>query len=283
LLSNISSKVVYLADELHDLDKEVEILRASVYFTLTEQSYKKLEKDALPGNFISKLRNFKDMSYKGKNAFVEAIKKALLEPEQAVYIPDIVKSAEVSYEKQDKLTEIKIEKNAKWMLLQANLSIIEILIGCIPFLKDDIERASADEENNYKNQFLNTLSLLITQTMSNYFLPMLYGVVGTCAYILRSLSKEIKKIIFSEASVVQYWLRLPLGILSGLAIGWFFKTDTLTRFVTIQPFALAFVAGYSVDLLFIAMDRLIGAFMANDNKSEAIDKNKLSDNSRGNQ
>jgi hypothetical protein len=57
-------------------------------------------------------------------------------------------------------------------------------------------------------------------------------------------------------------LRGWLGAVSGLAIGWFCKPSSadVNGLGLISPFALAFVAGYSVDLLFTAMDRIVSAF-----------------------
>src|ERR1700680_5228090 len=56
---------------------------------------------------------------------------------------------------------------------------------------------------------------------------------------------------------------MRLGVIAGLAIGWFFAPDnksTGAGLSALSPLALAFVAGYSVDLLFTAMDRLVAAF-----------------------
>jgi hypothetical protein len=50
--------------------------------------------------------------------------------------------------------------------------------------------------------------------------------------------------------------RLLLGGLSGLVIGWFIDPSSVK---TASPFALAFVAGYSVELLFSIMDKIIAA------------------------
>lgn len=94
-----------------------------------------------------------------------------------------------------------------------------------------------------------------------YVLPLLYGLVGACAYILRNLAANIEARTFSEVSETQYQLRFYLGALSGMAIGWFFTSGTSpTLLNSISPFALAFVAGYGVELLFTAMDRIIDAF-----------------------
>lgn len=47
--------------------------------------------------------------------------------------------------------------------------------------------------------------------MSLYILPILYGLVGACAYILRTISQQIKARTFTRASKVRLQLRMVLG------------------------------------------------------------------------
>lgn len=110
-------------------------------------------------------------------------------------------------------------------------------------------------------QGTSTASTVTVTVLSTYILPILYGLVGACAYILRALSEYIEKNTFSNSISVRLRLRLLLGILAGLSIAWFFNPESLTTTAGhITPFALAFVAGYSVELLFSAMDAIISAF-----------------------
>ena len=95
-----------------------------------------------------------------------------------------------------------------------------------------------------------------------YILPLLYGLVGACAYILRSLSQDIKNFTFASVSHPGYLTRLLLGGLSGLAIGWFVSPESMAAAKTLSPLAIAFVAGYSVELLFAAMDKVALFFSA---------------------
>ena len=106
----------------------------------------------------------------------------------------------------------------------------------------------------------------ILQIMQLYLLPLLYGLVGSCAYILRSLTNEIKSLTYTPNANTGYTLRLRLGTLSGLAIGWFASPETTSVIKTLSPFALAFVAGYSVELLFSLMDRIISALGGGEGK-----------------
>ncbi|MBF0329926.1 MAG: hypothetical protein HQL10_12270 [Nitrospirae bacterium] len=123
--------------------------------------------------------------------------------------------------------------------------------------KSPLERLTKKQQQQIK--YLQNAQYIL-QVMQLYILPLLYGFVGACAYILRTLSSEIKNITYTEVSDVGYLLRLQLGALAGLAIGWFASPETFSVVKNISPFALAFLAGYSVELLFTVMDRIIAAF-----------------------
>ena len=91
----------------------------------------------------------------------------------------------------------------------------------------------------------------------------MYGLLGSLAYVLRTLSTEIKTLTYTYASDINYMLRLHLGTLSGLAIGWFFIGSTsaeTSAVATLSPLALAFLTGYSVEILFTLMDKIVAAF-----------------------
>lgn len=105
----------------------------------------------------------------------------------------------------------------------------------------------------------------VLEVMQIYILPLLYGLLGASAYVLRSLNTEIRDLTYVVESNISYRLRIQLGALSGLAIGWFTIPETSSSvssssFGTLSPLALAFLAGYSVEILFSGMDRLISKF-----------------------
>lgn len=110
---------------------------------------------------------------------------------------------------------------------------------------------------------------LILQPIQEYILPLLYGWIGALAYVLRSINREIKQITYTHQSKEHYRLRAQLGALSGLAVGWFisvdpeyYTTNSSFSFGNLSPLALSFLAGYSVELLFSAMDKIVEAFSA---------------------
>jgi hypothetical protein len=115
----------------------------------------------------------------------------------------------------------------------------------------------------------------VNDCMQQLLLPLLYGWLGAMAYILRTVSQQARDRLFRSENQVVWDLRGWLGAVSGLAIGWFCKPSSadVNGLGLISPFALAFVAGYSVDLLFTAMDRIVSAFSGPVSKtSEAASK-----------
>ncbi len=127
-----------------------------------------------------------------------------------------------------------------------------------------------EEDQLVRQQLLLTSAKATLKAMSGYVLPLLYGLLGAAAYVMRTLSKEIFEVTFSNVSNIRFILRLVLGMLSGISVGLILTPDTLpTTLSSITPLALAFLAGYSVELLFSAMDRLISAFSSEGTRSPA--------------
>ncbi len=106
--------------------------------------------------------------------------------------------------------------------------------------------------------FENILSAdFILSAFQNYLLPLLYGLLGAFIYVLRELLKEIKHLTYSFDSEIRYRLRLTLGALGGMIIGWFLRAEESTALASMSPMALAFLMGYNVEVLFSIMDKII--------------------------
>lgn len=100
---------------------------------------------------------------------------------------------------------------------------------------------------------------LARECVELYLLPLLYGLLGSCLHVLRTLAASIE----TRTHVVSrlYLVRIYTGGLAGLVIAWFgIGGEGAGPLVSLTPFALAFLAGYSVELLFAFMDRLVAAF-----------------------
>lgn len=122
--------------------------------------------------------------------------------------------------------------------------------------------------------FENLLSAeAILKVMQAYILPLLYGLLGAFIFVLRSLSSEIKSVTYTHDSEIRFRLRLTLGALGGMIIGWFLKPEELQVSASISSMALAFLMGYNVDVLFSLMDNLIDKVKQNIEKQPSDKSN----------
>ena len=90
-----------------------------------------------------------------------------------------------------------------------------------------------------------------------YVLPLLYGLLGAIIYTLRKLAFEIKNLTYTRHSESKYSFRITMGLLAGVAIGWFLKPDDMKLAGNLSPMALSFLVGYNVEILFHIMDKFI--------------------------
>ena len=88
-------------------------------------------------------------------------------------------------------------------------------------------------------------------------LPVLYALLGTCAYLLRSFEQEMtaKTYVPSKANSARFLIAGIGGGVVGL-----FNSFTVTQGASIPPLALAFLVGYAVDVFFSFLEGLLQAF-----------------------
>jgi hypothetical protein len=113
---------------------------------------------------------------------------------------------------------------------------------------------------------------LFLSVVQNYVMPVLFGLLGACVFVLRTINQKIEAFTFTPGSLPRYRARLVLGAVAGPAIGWFFTADGKLLAVApdgltgagltshLSQIALAFVAGYAVEILFSLLDKIILVF-----------------------
>jgi hypothetical protein len=98
----------------------------------------------------------------------------------------------------------------------------------------------------------------------NFYTPIIvpwaYGGLGACAYLLRTAHSLIAERAFDMRRKPEYMNRILLGMVSGGAIVLLFDTGSDDA-LKISAAALGFVAGYSSDLLFNAVERVTAAIL----------------------
>jgi hypothetical protein len=99
--------------------------------------------------------------------------------------------------------------------------------------------------------------------LGSSILPLLYGLLGASVFLMRQLFGESHGTVVT-VTTAKAVLRLGLGGIAGLAIGWFWVPDASKSVsevakLSTAPFALAFLAGFSIELLFSLLDRILAA------------------------
>jgi len=120
-----------------------------------------------------------------------------------------------------------------------------------------LQRELDEEKMQYKSVIIKLPSEFVLEVLQSYIIPLLCGFLGAAIYVLRSLSDEIENVTYTIGSDIKYELRLALGALGGLGIGWFLTPEKLSGFQAVTPLALSFLVGYNIELLFSIMDGLI--------------------------
>jgi hypothetical protein len=97
--------------------------------------------------------------------------------------------------------------------------------------------------------------------MNEILLPLLLGGLGSYAFLLRRMTADLDQRSLAKSSTLRHITRLLLGALAGIASSWLLAPETVSgQLKNVPAWVLAFVAGYSIELVFAFMDRFINAF-----------------------
>lgn len=124
-------------------------------------------------------------------------------------------------------------------------------------------------------------ALPLLKLIADYLLPFTYGALGASAFLLRDTTDRLRARIFDPVRIPENRSRFVLGALSGGAIAIFISEPSSTGThqigdVTITGAALGFVAGYSTDLLFNAVERITNAILPRRTESRSQGESKPS-------
>ncbi|MEY4752244.1 MAG: hypothetical protein RIQ60_4458 [Pseudomonadota bacterium] len=91
---------------------------------------------------------------------------------------------------------------------------------------------------------------------SEWYLPFFYGTLGSMLWLMRRVG-DIRQ---SAMGPMPTLMRIALGGMAGIMIGWFSISEPGSHAVATSaiawPFVLAFVAGYGIEALFSILDRM---------------------------
>jgi hypothetical protein len=135
--------------------------------------------------------------------------------------------------------------------------------------KDPYDALFAPSKFQSQSAATRAVAVQVIDVMQKWLLPLLYGALGAMVFVVRTLSMQARDRLFRKEALVSLVLRVFLGMISGLAIGWFWTHDSSSAqtanggpmaLSTLSPFALAFVAGYGVELFFALLDKIVSTF-----------------------
>ena len=93
--------------------------------------------------------------------------------------------------------------------------------------------------------------------VSSSILPVLYALLGTFAYILRTYERRVRERSYVPSSTDS--ARFVTSAIGGAVVG-LFSNFTLGEGVKVSPLALAFLVGYAVDVFYAFLETLIDSF-----------------------
>jgi hypothetical protein len=120
----------------------------------------------------------------------------------------------------------------------------------------DTATATYQAVRYFAQSLLNNVSIFYG-AINTCILPVLYALLGTCAYLLRNFESQMSNHTFipSPANSARFLIAAIGGAVVGL-----FNNFTITPEASVPPLALAFLVGYAVDVFFAFLEGLLKAF-----------------------
>ncbi|HEX4504122.1 MAG TPA: hypothetical protein VH722_00215 [Alphaproteobacteria bacterium] len=122
---------------------------------------------------------------------------------------------------------------------------------------------------------LEQMAAAVTSVFSIYIVPMMFGLLGTLAGLVRAITWKVRESTLSPRDHRLFFATIPLGVVAGLAVGLIFSspgtyTQTVTglpQAITLSAAAFAFLAGYGADSFFVMIDNLLKRIFSLDKQS----------------
>ncbi len=124
------------------------------------------------------------------------------------------------------------------------------------YTERDARTATYQEVRHFAQTLLNDVSVFYG-AITACILPVLYALLGTCAYLLRTFEDQMSTRTFTPS--VANSARFLIAAIGGAVVG-LFNNFTISQEASIPPLALAFLVGYAVDVFFAFLEGLLKAF-----------------------
>ena len=109
------------------------------------------------------------------------------------------------------------------------------------------------------------LAASILASFSTTILPVLFGLLGTTAAVVRSIYGHVRERTLTPRQLNLALIRLPLGLVAGVSVGLLFSPDAasvqgasgLAGGLNLSASSVAFLAGYGVEAVFSLFDAVL--------------------------
>jgi hypothetical protein len=130
----------------------------------------------------------------------------------------------------------------------------------IPLDENDLARARNRMTTTYQDvryfaQTIRTDTSTFYGAINSIALPILYALLGTCAYLLRSFEDQMSTRTFVPSAANS--ARFLIAAIGGTVIGLF---SDFSQQISASPLAVAFLVGYGADVFFSFLEGLTKAF-----------------------
>lgn len=116
------------------------------------------------------------------------------------------------------------------------------------------------QDVRYFAQTLMTDVSVFYGAIATCILPVLYALLGTCAFLLRTFEDQMSDRTFTPSAANS--ARFFIAAIGGAVIG-LFNNFTISQQASIPPLALAFLVGYAVDVFYAFLEGLLKTFTKN--------------------
>jgi hypothetical protein len=114
------------------------------------------------------------------------------------------------------------------------------------------------QDARYYGQSLVENTAVFYGAITACILPVLYALLGTCAYLLRTFEQQISARTYTPS--VANSPRFLTAAIGGAVVG-LFNNVTMGQDFSVPPLAIAFLVGYAVDVFFAFLDAMSQKFI----------------------
>lgn len=150
----------------------------------------------------------------------------------------------------------QVERDQAINATDRRLRLMRRMMGWIDWEKQFAKDANAYEKTQTTLAVLQGYLLVLRE----FVLPMSWGFLGAALYVSRALAEDIRTTAYAPHRAVLFRTRYFMGTVAGFIVAKLFPVALGMNNETITPLAMAMVVGYSVEVLFSFLEKLIATF-----------------------